>query len=155
MCLAGSRNSRTSDSRRRTSDSPTPTRIMISNRRALRESKQAEGRLMARESNRIQDEKRRTRPIPEDTLLMRAKSDAKRRAKGQVLREGVSWSGDSLKPWRIIRSVHGRINQVDLIVGEWTRTGSMRSAEMAVRYGRWPAPRTRLCATFAPVGAMS
>ena len=61
-------------------------------------------------------------------------------ARGQVLREGISWTGSGLKPWKIVRSVRGRINQVDLIVGtDYTRTGSLRAALSALRWGKWPA----------------
>jgi len=59
--------------------------------------------------------------------------------RGQVLREGVSWTGEELCQWRIVRSIRGRTNQVDLVVGDWIRTGSMRTALAALRYGRWGA----------------
>ena len=58
-------------------------------------------------------------------------------ARGQIIREGCSWTGDRLQQWRIVRSVHGRLNQVDLIVGDWQRTGSMRAALAALRWGKW------------------
>ena len=68
-----------------------------------------------------------------DTIRCRAMDDAR----GRVIREGCSWTGDRLHQWRIVRSVNGRLNQVDLIVGNWQRTGSMRSALAALRWGKW------------------
>ena len=56
--------------------------------------------------------------------------------RGQLIREGCSWTGDKLQPWRIVRSVHGRTNQVDLIVGDWVCTGSLRTALSALRHGK-------------------
>ena len=58
-------------------------------------------------------------------------------ARGHIIREGCSWTGARLQTWRIVRSVNGRLNQVDLIVGDWQRTGSMRSALAALRWGKW------------------
>jgi hypothetical protein len=71
--------------------------------------------------------------LDKETLSWRAKQDRR----GQIIREGYSWTGDKPQPCRIIRSVRGRIKQVDLIVGNWVRTGSMRTALAALMWGKW------------------
>lgn len=69
-----------------------------------------------------------------DTLRMRAIYDAK----GQVLREGVTYTATSERPWAIRRAVHGRVNQVELVVaGAVRKCGSMRKANSAARMGAW------------------
>ena len=75
----------------------------------------------------------RPQPPDADTLRFRSMDDAR----GQIIREGCSWTGDRLQTWRIVRSVNGRLKQVDLIVGNWQRTDSMRAARAALRWGKW------------------
>lgn len=59
-----------------------------------------------------------------DTLRRRALHDAR----GQVIREGVTYRGDgSETPWRVCRSLRGRVDQFDVIVaGRVWRTGGPR-----------------------------
>jgi len=59
-----------------------------------------------------------------DTLRRRALDDAR----GQIVREGVTYSADRGEThWSLRRSVHGRIDQFDAVVdGVVTRTGSLR-----------------------------
>ena len=54
-----------------------------------------------------------------DTLRRRALHDAR----GQLLREGRTYSASAVTHWQIVRSVHGRIDQRDILVnGELFRT---------------------------------
>lgn len=65
-------------------------------------------------------------------LLERAKQDAR----GQVLRNGVTYSAahPTGQPWTILRSKSGRTNQVDLHVGDTLSfTGSLRSLERGMK----------------------
>lgn len=69
-----------------------------------------------------------------DTLRMRALHDRR----GELIRKGMSYRNGREISWRIIRSLRGRINQVDLIINNqhW-RTGSLERAEIAVDTGVW------------------
>jgi hypothetical protein len=74
------------------------------------------------------------RPLSVKTLRLRALHDRR----GELIREGVSYRAGRVHDWRIIRSVRGRINQVDLIIdGQRWRTGSLERAEIAVASGVW------------------
>jgi hypothetical protein len=66
-----------------------------------------------RERNRIA----RGEPLPE--AIARAKQDAR----GEVLREGVTYSAAHTdgQTWQIVRSLAGRTNQVDVILGNQTK----------------------------------
>jgi hypothetical protein len=55
----------------------------------------------------------RTRKPDADTLRRRALHDAR----GQVLREGCTYTALGITPWRVVRSVRGRTNQVDILWG--------------------------------------
>lgn len=67
--------------------------------------------------------------------------------RGQVLREGATYQVDGVTHWQLCRFFRGRLNQVDLVVnGSVWRTGSMRSARAAIRWGRWPAQQQRMAA---------
>lgn len=46
-----------------------------------------------------------------DTLMRRALHDAR----GKVLREGVCWKEGRELHWQVRRSIHGKVNQFDLI----------------------------------------
>jgi len=64
-----------------------------------------------------------------DTLRSRALHDAR----GQLVREGVTYFGDGgVMPWSVCRSVRGRVDQFDVFAGGtlW-RTGGTR------RVARW------------------
>jgi hypothetical protein len=66
---------------------------------------------------------------------MRALNDKR----GELIREGINYRADgSIHTWRIIRSLRGRINQVDLIIdGQHWRTGSLERATLAIARGYW------------------
>jgi hypothetical protein len=67
-----------------------------------------------------------------EAIAQRAKEDAR----GQVLRHGVTYSTAHLdgQPWTILRSKHGRINQVDLHLGDQlAATCGLRTIERAMR----------------------
>lgn len=68
--------------------------------------------------------KRIGQDIDADTLRMRSLWDAK----GQVLREGVTYKSTGEVAWAIARSIHGRINQIDVIVNGsvWATAGARR-----------------------------
>jgi hypothetical protein len=74
------------------------------------------------------------RELDADTLRMRALWDAR----GLVIREGMTYTAAGCHTWAIRRAVQGRVNQVELVVdGARWRTGSMRAALAAVRWGKW------------------
>lgn len=57
--------------------------------------------------------------IDAETAHRRALDDAR----GQLIREGRTYSASGVKHWRVIRSVRGRVNQRDVIVnGELFKT---------------------------------
>jgi hypothetical protein len=58
--------------------------------------------------------------------------------RGELIREGTSYRAGRVHDWRIVRSVRGRINQVDLIIdGQLWRTGSLERAQIAAETGVW------------------
>jgi hypothetical protein len=59
-----------------------------------------------------------------DTLRRRALHDAR----GQIVREGVTYFGDGrVVPWSVRRSVRGRVDQFDIVLaGVLWRTGGPR-----------------------------
>lgn len=70
------------------------------------------------------------------TQRMRSAHDAK----GQVFREGTSYRANRTTHWQLVRSIAGRINQVDLVIaGCVWKTGSNRTAQTAIRFGQWAA----------------
>lgn len=79
-------------------------------------------------------EARKTREPDFHTARLRALHDRR----GELIREGVSYRKTGPRHWRIIRSLRGRVNQVDLIINNqhW-RTGSLERAEIAVDTGVW------------------
>jgi len=108
--------------------------MIKSYRRLRRERKQAEGRLMARESNRVQQENRSTRDVDFDTTHRRALHDAK----GQTIREGCTYTTGTVRPWLLRRSLHGRTDQVDLLIdGAVVRTCGRCEADSAIRWMVW------------------
>ncbi len=93
--------------------------------RAVRRERLARiGRARGLASQRVQREARMAREIDADTLRRRALHDAR----GQVIREGVTYFGDGrVTPWCVRRSVRGRIDQLDVMVnGRVWRTGGPR-----------------------------
>lgn len=87
-----------------------------------------------RRSQAVQAEARMQREPDFETLRMRALHDRR----GELITEGVSYHAAGAKHWRIVRSVAGRVNQVDLIInGQPWRTGSIERAVIAVKTGKW------------------
>ena len=69
-----------------------------------------------------------------ETQRLRALWDAK----GQTIREGCTMRAAGTTHWILRRSVHGRVNQVDLLIdGQLWRTGALRSALSAIRWQKW------------------
>ena len=90
----------------------------------------------AQRSNAEQSAARIARPVDADTLRWRAMHDAK----GQLLREGCTYTATTVTRWEARRSVLGSVKQVDLIVnGQFWRRGSMRAVNAAIRWSRWKA----------------
>lgn len=109
--------------------------MIKSYRRLRRERRQAEGRLMARESNRVQRQRRLTREVDCETTYRRALHDAK----GQTIREGCTYTAAGTRPWLLRRSVNGRTDQVDLLIaGALVRTCGRGVADSAIRWAVWP-----------------
>jgi hypothetical protein len=74
-----------------------------------------------------------------DTLRWRALDDAR----GLILRQGCTMRVSGMTCWLLRRSLHGRANQVDLLVNDLLfRTGSLRSALSAIRWQKWPVRQT-------------
>ncbi len=79
----------------------------------------------ARRSQAVQSAKRMAREPDADTVRRRALHDAR----GQVLREGVTYFGDGrIVPWCVRRSLRGRTNQLDIVAGGavWRTAGARR-----------------------------
>lgn len=69
-----------------------------------------------------------------DALRLRALHDRR----GELIAEGVSYSKRGAKSWRIVHSIAGRVNQVDLLIdGALWRTGSLERAQIAASTGIW------------------
>ena len=86
---------------------------------------------MARRSNEVQAAARAAREPDVDTLRWRALQDAR----GQILREGCTYRGrGAVIPWQVRRAVHGRTNQVEIVVsGRVWRRCSIRLAGRLMR----------------------
>lgn len=93
---------------------------------------------MARRSNEVQAAARLLRPVDADTLRWRALHDAR----GLVLREGVTFFGDGrVVPWCVRRSLHGRVNQLDVVAGgQIWRTAGRRRLPAALRPDSYLGP---------------
>ena len=77
------------------------------------------------------------------TVRMRAMDDMR----GHVLRSGCTYRHGEEVHWQLVRSRCGRLNQVDLVVnGIVWRTGSLRNAEAAIRWQKWPVAQQRIAA---------
>jgi hypothetical protein len=84
-----------------------------------RAERPAVAREWARRSNAAQSAARIAREPDADTLRRRALHDAR----GQLIREGRTYSAAGAKHWRVIRSLRGRTDQRDVIVdGQLIRT---------------------------------
>ncbi len=97
-----------------------------------RKERRAIARRWGLRSQAVQAAKRMERGPDAETVRMRALDDAR----GQVLRHGVTYSAahPEGQPWVILRSKHGRTNQVDLHVGELlVTTCGLRSIERGMR----------------------
>jgi hypothetical protein len=87
-----------------------------------------------RRSQAVQAEARKTREPDFHTARLRALHDRR----GELIREGVSYRKTGPRYWRIIRSIRGRVNQVDLLInGQHWRTGSLERAEIAASTDIW------------------
>ena len=89
-----------------------------------RRERRAVAQSWARRSHATRAARRMERGADADTLRRRALHDAR----GQIMREGVTYFGDGrVVPWSVRRSVRGRVDQFDVFAGEtlW-RTGGPR-----------------------------
>ena len=86
----------------------------------------------ARRSQAVQAERRMQRGPDAETLRWRAAQDAR----GQIMREGVTYFGDGrVVRWCVRRSVAGRVNQLDVVVdGKVWRTTGSRAVRRLMRY---------------------
>lgn len=99
-----------------------------------RHKRRAVAREWGRRSQAVQAEARKTREPDFQTARLRALHDRR----GELIREGTSYKAGRVHDWRIVRSLRGRINQVDLIIdGQLWRTGSLERAEIAMQTGEW------------------
>lgn len=86
------------------------------------------------------DRARMERGIDFETERKRALDDRR----GSLIEEGRDWLNGRERHWVITHSLRGRTNQVDLAVSvlgaaTWQRTGSLRTARHAVKFGVWRA----------------
>jgi hypothetical protein len=78
--------------------------------------------------------KREKAGVDADTLKYRASQNAR----GQIERHGVNYTASGSHTWEIRRSIAGSIDQVDLVIDGITwKTGGRRTAERAVKTGKW------------------
>jgi hypothetical protein len=93
--------------------------------RYSRRERRAVAQAWARRSRAAQAAARMARGPDADTLRRRTLHDAR----GRVVHEGCTYFGDGrIVPWRVVRSVRGRTDQFDVIVGErlWKTCGPRR-----------------------------
>lgn len=73
--------------------------------------------------------------VDAETLHRRALHDAK----GQTIREGCTYTANAVRPWLLRRSLHGRTDQVDLLIaGDVVRTFGRGAADSAIKWAVWP-----------------
>lgn len=88
-----------------------------------RHLRRARAREWGRRSHAVQAAARLQREPDPHTLRMRALHDAR----GQVLREGCTYTAAGSTAWEVRRSIRGRINQLDLVAnGAVVKTGGAR-----------------------------
>lgn len=88
-----------------------------------RKERRAVAQEWARRSHAAQAAKRLTLGVDAETLRRRAMDDAR----GQLLREGRTYSATAITHWQIVRSVKGRTDQRDILInGEVFRTFGRR-----------------------------
>jgi hypothetical protein len=64
--------------------------------------------------------------------------------RGHTEREGVTYRSGGVTTWQLRRSMHGRVNQVDLVInGIVWATVSRRSAAQAVRWEKWSVSKKK------------
>ena len=104
------------------------------NRHALaRANKQHFGRLGGIRSQQVQAEQRLSREIDADTLLARARHDAR----GQIVREGHTYTAKRVYHWQVVRSAVGQHRQYDLLVdGKRRATLGVRGMAKRIRVAR-------------------
>lgn len=91
----------------------------------------------AERSNAVQARQRLLRSVDFETERYRALQHRR----GELLRHGATYSIAGVVTWELRRSQHGRTNQVDLLINGICRaTGSIRTAQQAVRLGVWKHP---------------
>ena len=97
---------------------------MVALLRYPRSQRRAVARTWAYRSQAVQSASRLVRGPDADTLHRRALHDAR----GQIVREGVTYCGDGrVVPWCVRRSLTGRVDQFDIVVnGSVWRTGGAR-----------------------------
>jgi hypothetical protein len=92
----------------------------------------------SRSGNEARAAKRMALGADADTLRSRALYDAR----GRTIRQGCDYSAAGEKHWVVIRSVRGRTDQIDLLRnGRLFRTGGIRQASHAIKFGVWPKKR--------------
>lgn len=95
-----------------------------------RKERRAVAQAWARRSHAVQTEKRLVLGVDAETLRHRALDDAR----GQLLREGHTYSATAVTHWKIVRSVKGRTDQRDILVnGEVFRTCGPRRLPVWLR----------------------
>jgi hypothetical protein len=103
-------------------------------KRYPRHKRRAVAREWGRRSQAVQAEARKTREPDFHTLRLRSLHDRR----GELIAEGTSYRAGRVHDWRIVHSLTGRVNQVDLLIdGTLWRTGSLERAEIAVASGVW------------------
>lgn len=97
---------------------------MVALLRYPRSQRRAVARTWAYRSQAAQSASRIALGPDADTLRRRALHDAR----GQIVREGVTYFGDGrVVPWCVRRSIAGRVDQFDVIAnGQLWRTGGQR-----------------------------
>lgn len=97
---------------------------MVALLRYPRHQRRAIAQRWALRSQAAQSSARIARGPDADTLRRRALHDAR----GEVVREGVTYFGDGrVVPWCVRRSIAGRVDQFDIVVnGVVWRTGGLR-----------------------------
>ena len=102
-------------------------------------ARRAVAREWARRSQRAQSAARLTRGPDAETIRRRAIADAR----GQILRAGVTYFGDGrVVPWLVRRSLAGRCNQLDLLLGgRLVRTVGARTLAHLFRFPASIHPR--------------
>jgi len=107
--------------------------IRRSYRRTRRERAKELGRIRGLASARVMAARRMQREPDADTCLWRARQDAR----GQVVREGRTYTATGVTHWQIVRSQVGQHRQLDVLVnGQVWRTGGTRKVARWLKVAR-------------------